>query len=405
MDRWPPGTRADAAAKRPLRVGVVGCGVIAQVMHLHYLRELGDRFAVTEVCDLSPASRRFAATMFPGAREHEDWHGLVQAPLDAVLVLTSGSHAPVAIAAASSGLDVFVEKPLAFSVAEGRAVAAAAQQSGVVVMVGYMKRYDPTFAALGRELDEIDKLLRVQVTTLEAPNDPYIEHYPIASREDVDPARLQAVRDDERTRIASVIGQAASDPSLYRVYRYVLLDVLVHEFNALRALLGDPTAVEFVRVNRAATSLTVLLTFDETDCVITWTEQMGIVRYRQEFSFFGSNRSATLTFPSSMLRSMPARLSVEGGTSASAGSWRAEHLVSYESSFKRELIAFHAATQTRAGPITSVADALGDLALCEAAFRALTLRTPIPNPCGVPLAGHEPAGAQDGRTSGALSAG
>ena len=37
------------------KVGVIGCGLISQVMHLPYLADLGDRFEVAAVCDLSPA--------------------------------------------------------------------------------------------------------------------------------------------------------------------------------------------------------------------------------------------------------------------------------------------------------------------------------------------------------------
>ena len=36
-----------------LRVGVVGCGVIAQVMHLPHLRQLEDEYELAAVCDLS----------------------------------------------------------------------------------------------------------------------------------------------------------------------------------------------------------------------------------------------------------------------------------------------------------------------------------------------------------------
>ena len=36
-----------------LKVGVVGAGVIAQVMHLNYLRELSDRFEIVALCDIS----------------------------------------------------------------------------------------------------------------------------------------------------------------------------------------------------------------------------------------------------------------------------------------------------------------------------------------------------------------
>jgi len=40
-----------------LRVGVIGSGLIAQVMHLHYLRELSDRFEIAAICDLSETTR------------------------------------------------------------------------------------------------------------------------------------------------------------------------------------------------------------------------------------------------------------------------------------------------------------------------------------------------------------
>ena len=40
-----------------VRVGIIGCGLIAQVMHLHYLRELADRFEIAAVCDVSEEAR------------------------------------------------------------------------------------------------------------------------------------------------------------------------------------------------------------------------------------------------------------------------------------------------------------------------------------------------------------
>ncbi len=69
----------------------------------------------------------------------------------AVLVLTSGSHAPIAEAAARAGLHVFVEKPMCFSAAEGQAMVAAAAHAGVTLMVGYPKRYDPGYLRLAEE--------------------------------------------------------------------------------------------------------------------------------------------------------------------------------------------------------------------------------------------------------------
>src|SRR6059036_2102803 len=120
-----------------IRVGVIGCGLVAQVMHLPHLRELDDRFEVVAVCDLATGALEFAGAMFPTARRHVTWEGLL-GDVDAVLVLTAGSHAPVAIAAAEAGVHVFVEKPMSFSVDEGRAMVAAAERADVRLMVGYM---------------------------------------------------------------------------------------------------------------------------------------------------------------------------------------------------------------------------------------------------------------------------
>src|SRR6266700_6035704 len=83
-----------------LRVGLVGTGLIAQVMHLHYLTELADRFEIVAVADIAPGSARACADRYGIPAVFTDWQELLRHPLDAVLVLTSGSHAPIAVAAA-----------------------------------------------------------------------------------------------------------------------------------------------------------------------------------------------------------------------------------------------------------------------------------------------------------------
>jgi predicted dehydrogenase len=147
-----------------LRVGVVGCGLVAQVMHLPYLRELDDRYEVRAVCDLSARALRRAGDLFPEARAHARWEDALAEELDAVLVLTPGSHAPVALAAAESGRHVFVEKPMCLNPSEGREMIDAAAAAGVVLMVGYMKRYDPAYEELARVLDR-DAVRLARITT------------------------------------------------------------------------------------------------------------------------------------------------------------------------------------------------------------------------------------------------
>src|SRR5207253_10349148 len=105
-----------------LRVGVLGCGLIAQVMHLHYLRELADRFEIAAVCDVSEELRAACAREYRVPEQFASWQELLARPLDAVLVLTSGGHAPIAVAAAKAGIHGRLETPMSLSVPEGRAL-------------------------------------------------------------------------------------------------------------------------------------------------------------------------------------------------------------------------------------------------------------------------------------------
>src|SRR5689334_24445697 len=158
----------DRSMPERLRVGVIGCGLIAQVMHLHYLRELADRFEIAALCDVSEALARACAGDYSVPRTFARWQDLLAAPLDAVLILTSGSHAPIAIAAAEAGKHMLIEKPMCFSVAEGRAMIDAARRAKVTLMVGYNKRYDPAYRRLSEEPRSLSDLRLLRVTTLES---------------------------------------------------------------------------------------------------------------------------------------------------------------------------------------------------------------------------------------------
>jgi predicted dehydrogenase len=364
-----------------VRIGVIGCGLIAQVMHLHYLGELTDRFHVSALCDLSPSARAFAGDhFFPEAQRFEDWQELLRAPLDAVMILTPGSHAPIAIAAAEQGLHLFVEKPLAFSSAEAGEVVAAAESASVCLLVGYMKRYDPAYEVVRERARAIDNLRLVRVTTLESAIDTYVGHYPLRRTADVDEESIAELEADDRRRVAAAIGSAADDPTWYWAYRVVLLDCMVHEINALRGLLGEPTELRFAHASAHARTLTAAVAFGPTECLMAWTDLPGIAHYEQEFSLVAPNERLGLVFPSPFVRNLRTRIVSEGGTPDTAHFWRTSEHGSYESPFKRELVEFHECIVERREPRTGGGDAARDLAFCEAFIRAGTDRTSQPDP-------------------------
>jgi predicted dehydrogenase len=370
----------DTGAVKRIRVGVVGCGLIAQVMHLPHLRELADRFTVAALCDLSEEALAFAGAMFPDAARLTRWEDVVDAEVDAVLVLVPGSHAPIAIAAAESGRHVFCEKPMCLSVAEGEAMLAAAERSGVTLMVGYMKRHDPAYQALATELDR-NSVVAARITTLESPIEPYAGHHPHIAPHDVAAEVLAALTEDDDRRVDAAL-PGIDDPAVRHAYRAVLLDSMVHELNGVRGLLGEPDVLHSARIWPGGITATV--GFGATEAVFLWVDLPGIARYEQDWSFYAPDLRATLRFPSPLLRNAPTQLVLEGGETDTTASWRAEHTVSYAEAFKRELEAFHEAVVSSSPPRTGGEDALRDVLLCQAIVRSHVEGAPVQAPTALP---------------------
>jgi predicted dehydrogenase len=359
-----------------VRVGLVGTGVIAQVMHLHYLAELADRFEVAAVCDLDGDSARGCAERYGIPAAFTDWHELVAHPLDAVMVLTSGSHAPIAEAAARAGRHVFVEKPMCYSAAEGQAMVAAADQAGVILMVGYPKRYDPAFTRMRQETAELEGARLLRVTTSESPLRPYIGHYPLLPRVPLPAEIADGLRADSQERIKAATSTATELER--QVYEMVLLDTLVHELNTVRGLLGEPTRLDYASL--ALDNVTVMLRFGDLPTAIHWIDLPGIARYEMEFALYAPDRRLRLTFPSPFLRNEPAVLEIEGGTGSTGRSWRTEEVVGYESGFKNELVAFHDSIVIGRPPPTSGRDGLRDVILCQAIIDSHHRSAPVDDP-------------------------
>jgi predicted dehydrogenase len=358
------------------RVGVVGCGLIAQVMHLPYLAELDDRYEIAALCDVSPELLTACAMRYGVQRRFTRWEDLVSDDLDAVLVLTSGSHAPIAVAAAEAGKHVFVEKPLCLGVAEGREMLAAAERTGVTLMVGTMKRYDPAYERLATLIPTLEDLRLVRVTTLESPIEPYVAHYGLRTATDVPAETLAELRADDDARLEAVLGPV--DEETRFGYRFVLLDCLVHELNALRGVLGEPNRVTHASLGR--TCVSVNLEFGGVPCHLSWVDLPGIARYRQELAFYSPDRRLTLALPSPFLRSMPSELIIEEGDPGGARASRTVEVIDYDEAFKRELVELSECIRTGREPRTPGIDGLRDVALCEAIARVHVTGTPVERP-------------------------
>src|SRR5258708_20787727 len=104
----------------PIRLGVIGMGLIWLRVHKPILATLKDTFEPIAFCDVSEQRRAATAQEFPDAKVLSDYQSLLALPeVDAVLVLTPlALNQPVALAALLAGKHVIMEKPIARSLAD-----------------------------------------------------------------------------------------------------------------------------------------------------------------------------------------------------------------------------------------------------------------------------------------------
>ncbi len=129
----------------PLRIGVIGCGVIAYWSHLRILRRLPGAQLVA-AADPDPLARRRAHQLTRVPMHESTDELLARADLDAVIISSpTADHARSALAAAQAGKHFYLEKPIAAEVSDARAVVSAATGNGVIGRLGFNRRCHPVF--------------------------------------------------------------------------------------------------------------------------------------------------------------------------------------------------------------------------------------------------------------------
>lgn len=138
-----------------VRIGVVGCGVVATAYYLPYLMRHTDLVAV---CDLREERTAACVRLF-GAREaYQDYDEMLKrADIEAVFILTGpGTHAPFTIRAAEAGKHLLVQKPMCTTMDDANAMVAAVRKAGVVGIVEPSSNspVDPAYPPLKALIDK-----------------------------------------------------------------------------------------------------------------------------------------------------------------------------------------------------------------------------------------------------------
>ncbi len=139
-------TNADhEASKRRKRVALVGIGGIAEKVYLPLLAGHADA-EIAGIVSRSEARIRKAAELYRIPNASTKIGDLTKWDLDAVFVHSATeSHSDIVLYCLEAGLPVYVDKPLSTWLAESRAMAASAEQQGLLLAVGFNRRFAPLY--------------------------------------------------------------------------------------------------------------------------------------------------------------------------------------------------------------------------------------------------------------------
>ncbi len=324
-----------------LRVGVIGCGTVAQIMWLPNLREFDDKFEIAALCDVSPGLLAAMGDKYGVAARYQDYRDLIAHDLDVVLVLTPASHAAPAIAAMEAGKHVIVEKPMAYTLREADAMIATSTRTGKRLMVAYMKRYDPGYRYARDLVRRMDDIRYIQINVLHPDPDLYYAHHRLLRFRDVPRETLAALTEEDNRPLTEAVG--AISEWLRNIYRDVILGSICHDINALRGILGSPDDILFTTIwpeGASNPTVTTIFAYDNGPRgVLTWSFLADVRDYFQEHAFISDTGRVRIQWPSPWLKHFPTPVVVQG--MEDGAEWSKRVNVSYAEAFQEELLHFY----------------------------------------------------------------
>lgn len=350
---------------KKLRVGVVGCGEIAQVMHLPFLKEL-PQFELVAICDISQKLIDVLGDQYGVAKRFTDYRELVkQEEIDVVAVLTI-DHPDVVLAAIDAGKHVLVEKPLCFDPADGRRIVEAAKQKNVKLMVGYMKRYDPGYESGLERIHAMDDVRMLHVHDFAGDFSVTERLYTTIKADDVANDVIAASERKIKHEMQTALG--SSHAHLSSIYSTLLM-LSSHDLSVMRGVFGSPVRVLYSE-SPFRNSLVSMLDFgNERRCYF----EIGVwAKYRwwdQQLKAYGKEEIVTIDFKNPYIKYVPTKVTIQTKENNQPIIKQIEG--SYDEAFRREWIHFYNCIIEDLEPRTSGEDGLADVELAVEMIRAI----------------------------------
>ncbi|MCY4109499.1 MAG: Gfo/Idh/MocA family oxidoreductase [Chloroflexi bacterium] len=346
-----------------LKIGVIGCGAIAQIQHLPHLRELDDQFEIGGICDISEYLLGEVGDDFhvPAARRFSDYHELLASDIDGVIVCSSGNHVAPTLAAIGAGKHVLVEKPACTTVDEAREMTRTAEEAGVVFMVAYMKRYDPGFIFAKQRIAHMGEVSFVQVNHFHPDNELHTAEFRFHRAIDIPPEAREAALAEHNAEVDAALGLQPASPDQRGAFN-LILGSLIHDIGNLHGLFGPPERVLHTEIWLGGRAVSTMLEYpDGIRAVMNWVDLPELWDFEETLAVYGSRERVTVSFPTGFARGLTTDVTVveidgELNPSRKFAQW-------HENAFKNELAHFGDCISNGREPTTPGREVIDDTTL------------------------------------------
>lgn len=355
--------------ERKINVGVIGCGQIAQIMHMPYIHD-SDHFNLYSICDISglivekigekygiPKSRRFL--------NMDDM--LADKNLDAVIICTKDHYEP-GVKAAKAGKHMIIEKPLAYSVAQCDEIIDLAKKNNVVLMVGYMKRYDPNFIYALEKIKKLKNINLVRVHDYGGSFDFTTKIFDLVAGIDI-PKEL--IEEENKKSYKAKIAEIGEDRAhLVRAYD-LICGLSSHDTILMRHAFGYPKIL-FADVHKES-FVTAVFDFGDFRGVF----ESGLVMNRRDWDesiwVYSNECNLSIHFPWPYLKNAPTIVRINENEDGTMVNYNKEVISSFDESYRCEWKHFYECITTGKKAYTCGEDARNDIKLASDIIKAVKI--------------------------------
>ncbi|GAA5989634.1 hypothetical protein JCM10908_000562 [Rhodotorula pacifica] len=305
-----------AKIEQVVKVGVVGCGEVAQAVHLPTLSLLHEQFKAVALCDVSPTLLDHCGRKFGIEQQYSDFRQLcADDNVDLVLVLAADEyHAEIAITAADAGKHVLLEKPMCLTKKDAHDIAQAAKRNNVAIIVGYMRRYATAFEQMKEEIRKLKSIEHATVRDIIGMNSFFSSQsgtFPIYPNDFPADASADRLARGRAIAEAALSPEQAANPRDVGTYR-LLGGLGSHDLSAMRELLGMPKRCLAASRSRAG-GLPYVSAMFEFDGFTTMYETGidHVADFDAHIEVFGDGKRLKLKYDTPYVKGLPITLEIK----------------------------------------------------------------------------------------------